>query len=127
MFYHEPKIAVLDECTSAVSVDVEEGLYRRAVERGITLVTLSQQMTLPEFHPLEIVIGENKTAGWTVREVDMTMKNRLLSKPNRIQEKPKNRSWKQCLECLARLAPIPKQTQLKRGGGRLRIMRHSLP
>ena len=79
MFYHEPKIAVLDECTSAVSVDVEEGLYRRAVERGITLVTLSQQMTLPEFHPLEVVIGENKTEGWTVREVDMTMKNRLLS------------------------------------------------
>eukprot|EP01043_Picozoa_sp_COSAG02_P094516 COSAG02_NODE_30944_length_542_cov_0.914221_1_plen_47_part_10 len=42
MFYHSPKIAVLDECTSAVSVDVEEDLYQRAVERGVTLVTLSQ-------------------------------------------------------------------------------------
>ena len=67
MFYHSPKIAIMDECTSAVSVDVEEGLYRQAVERGITLVTLSQHMTLPEFHPKEILIGENERCGWKVR------------------------------------------------------------
>jgi ABC-type uncharacterized transport system fused permease/ATPase subunit len=64
---------------SAVSVDVEEELYRRAVERGITLVTLSQQMTLPEFHPKEILIGENLPEGWRARDVDTTQKNQLLS------------------------------------------------
>ena len=35
-------VGILDECTSAVSVDVEENLYRSGVERGVTLVTLSQ-------------------------------------------------------------------------------------
>lgn len=62
-----------------MSVDVEEELYRRAVERGITLMTLSQQMTLPEFHPKEILIGENLPEGWKVHDVDTTMKNQLLS------------------------------------------------
>ena len=62
-----------------MSVDVEEELYRRAVERGITLVTLSQQMTLPEFHPKEILIGENLREGWRVHDVDRSMKNQLLS------------------------------------------------
>jgi ABC-type uncharacterized transport system fused permease/ATPase subunit len=79
MFYHSPKIAVLDECTSAVSVDVEEDLYQRAVERGVTLVTLSQQMTLPKFHPKEILIGENVSEGWKARDVDTTQENQLLS------------------------------------------------
>jgi ATP-binding cassette subfamily D (ALD) long-chain fatty acid import protein len=69
----------MDECTSAVSVDVEEHLYRQAIERGITLVTLSQQMTLPEFHPHEIRIGENELRGWTAQAVDTTQRNRLMS------------------------------------------------
>ena len=79
MFWHSPKIAILDECTSAVSVDVEESLYRRAVEQGITLVTLSQMMTLPEFHPKEILIGENVREGWAGRDVDTTQKNAMMS------------------------------------------------
>ena len=65
--------------TSAVSVDVEESLYRTAVERDITLVTLSQHMTLPEFHPVEIVIGEDCPTGWIEREVDQTQKNLMMS------------------------------------------------
>lgn len=68
-----------DMVCSAVSVDVEEELYRSAVRRGITLVTLSQQMTMPEFHPKEILIGENVLEGWKARKVDTTQKNTLLS------------------------------------------------
>ena len=30
LFFHAPRFGVLDECTNAVSVDVEEALYRRA-------------------------------------------------------------------------------------------------
>ena len=36
LFFRNPCFAVLDECTDAVSVDVEEKLYRAAVEMGIT-------------------------------------------------------------------------------------------
>jgi ABC-type uncharacterized transport system fused permease/ATPase subunit len=30
LFYHNPRFGVLDECTNATSVDVEEHLYRSA-------------------------------------------------------------------------------------------------
>jgi ABC-type uncharacterized transport system fused permease/ATPase subunit len=40
----------LDECTSAVSVDVEAALYTRAKDRGITLMTVSHRATLFKFH-----------------------------------------------------------------------------
>ncbi len=38
LFFHRPRFGVLDECTNATSVDVEELLYRHAAALGITLV-----------------------------------------------------------------------------------------
>ena len=32
LFYHEPQFAILDECTSAVSVDVEGFIYSHCRE-----------------------------------------------------------------------------------------------
>jgi ATP-binding cassette subfamily D (ALD) protein 3 len=34
LFYHKPVYAVLDECTSAVSVDVEAALYEHCKKLG---------------------------------------------------------------------------------------------
>ena len=42
LFYHKPDFAVLDECTSAVSLDVEESLYQYAQECGVTVITITQ-------------------------------------------------------------------------------------
>jgi len=50
LFYHEPYFAILDECTSAVSVDVEGYLYTHAREQGITLITISHRQTLWQYH-----------------------------------------------------------------------------
>jgi ATP-binding cassette subfamily D (ALD) long-chain fatty acid import protein len=36
LFYHKPKFGVLDECTSAVSTDVEGLMYHRAKEMGVS-------------------------------------------------------------------------------------------
>ena len=70
LFYQGPKFAILDECTSAVSIDVEEALYRAAKERGITSITISQRLALEEFHTRELRMGdcEGKT-GWKIREI----------------------------------------------------------
>jgi ABC-type uncharacterized transport system fused permease/ATPase subunit len=57
LFYHKPNFAVLDECTSAVSVDVEERLYREADRLGICCITLSQRLALTEFHANELKLG----------------------------------------------------------------------
>jgi ABC-type uncharacterized transport system fused permease/ATPase subunit len=66
LFYNKPKYGVLDECTSAVSVDVERRLYQAAREMGITSITISQRLALTEFHEHELRLGEVTDAGWSL-------------------------------------------------------------
>lgn len=54
LFFHKPKFGILDECTNATSVDVEEHLYRIAKDLGITVVTSSQRPALIPFHAIEL-------------------------------------------------------------------------
>lgn len=68
LFFHKPKFGILDECTNATSVDVEEHLYRLANGMGITVVTSSQRPALIPFHSVELrlIDGEGK---WELRSI----------------------------------------------------------
>jgi len=50
LFYHKPQFAILDECTSAVSIDVEGDMYNYCKRVGITLFTVSHRSTLWKHH-----------------------------------------------------------------------------
>ncbi|NP_001084980.1 ATP binding cassette subfamily D member 3 S homeolog isoform X1 [Xenopus laevis] len=50
LFYHKPQFAILDECTSAVSVDVEGYIYNHCRKVGITLFTVSHRKSLWKHH-----------------------------------------------------------------------------
>lgn len=58
LFYHKPQFAILDECTSAVSVDVEGYMYTHAREVGITLFTVSHRRSLWKHHEVRTLFTE---------------------------------------------------------------------
>ncbi|KAJ7521019.1 hypothetical protein O6H91_19G034300 [Diphasiastrum complanatum] len=66
LFFHLPKYGILDECTNATSVDVEEGLYKKAQELGITVVTISQRPGLLPYHSTELRLIDGE-GSWELR------------------------------------------------------------
>jgi ATP-binding cassette subfamily D (ALD) protein 3 len=50
LFYHGPKFAILDECTSAVSLDMEAIMYKKCKALDITIITVSHRPTLWQYH-----------------------------------------------------------------------------
>jgi len=70
LFCHSPQFALLDECTSAVSADVEEALYATAHTLGITCITCSQRLALTKFHESELRLGVASENGWDLRPIE---------------------------------------------------------
>mmetsp|Transcript_18610 Transcript_18610/g.71801 ORF Transcript_18610/g.71801 Transcript_18610/m.71801 type:complete len:656 (-) Transcript_18610:60-2027(-) len=67
LFYHKPQFAILDECTSAVSVDVEGFMYAHCRELGITLFTVSHRKSLWKYH--EFVLAFDGRGKYTYEEI----------------------------------------------------------
>ncbi|CCE26826.1 hypothetical protein E4U09_003210 [Claviceps aff. purpurea] len=50
LFYHRPRYAILDECTSSVTLEAEKTMYEHAKALGITLMTVSHRRSLWKYH-----------------------------------------------------------------------------
>ncbi|KAL0431949.1 UNVERIFIED_CONTAM: ABC transporter D family member 1 [Sesamum radiatum] len=64
LFYHKPKFAILDECTSAVTTDMEERFCAKVRAMGTSCITISHRPALVAFH--DMVLSLDGEGGWTV-------------------------------------------------------------
>lgn len=69
LFYHKPQFAILDECTSAVSVDVEGSMYQYCRQVGITLFTVSHRRSLWTHH--EYYLHMDGRGGYEFKPIDL--------------------------------------------------------
>ena len=50
LFFHTPRFAILDECSSAIDIHVEQKLYSKCEEKGITLLTIAHRRSVWRYH-----------------------------------------------------------------------------
>lgn len=70
LLYHKPKFAILDEATSAVSVDGETKLYAACKEAGISVLSIGHRPSLKQFHTTVIHFGDpDDASGWRMEDL----------------------------------------------------------
>ncbi|KAI1287472.1 Lysosomal cobalamin transporter ABCD4 [Halotydeus destructor] len=69
VFYHRPRLAILDEATSAVSMEMEEAIYKELKRLHITVITAGHRETLKKFH--QLMVTPSSFGKWTVSQCDL--------------------------------------------------------
>ena len=74
LVYHKPRFAILDECSSAITSEMERRLYRICQENSITYITIAHRPVLRAYHDVSLSIGDGKQ-GWKVEAINRTAVN----------------------------------------------------
>jgi len=77
LFFHKPAYAILDECTSSVSSEMELLLYRECQRLNITYITICHRPSLRIWHTHSLhLLGDGK-GGYTFGPIQHTAEEKL--------------------------------------------------
>ena len=109
LFYHKPRYAILDECTSSVGMDIERIMYTHSQNLGISLMTVSHRPSLWKYH--NWILQYDGQGGYVFAPLDAEKRLALQEEKNAIEqkliEKPK------LMARLAELKLVIEQNQLQ--------------
>ncbi|KAJ2225880.1 ATP-binding cassette long-chain fatty acid transporter pxa2 [Coemansia sp. RSA 485] len=84
LFYHRPRYAIMDECTSAVSMDIEKTMYTHATNLGITLLTVSHRQSLWQYH--NYILQYDGQGGYVFSKLDPERRIQLMEEKQQIEQ-----------------------------------------
>jgi ATP-binding cassette, subfamily D (ALD), peroxisomal long-chain fatty acid import protein len=83
LFYHKPRYAILDECTSSVTLEVEKKMYETAKRLGTTLMTVSHRRSLWKYHCR--ILQFDGQGGYIFTRLDAEKRLRLEDEKDEIE------------------------------------------